>query len=109
MTDEQRHETVADIVRETLAERFAGQLVFDPIKVIPTVDEYGDGDGQTYLRIMIVVDGDPKALDPGWTSGLIRRIRPKLFEAGVTEFPSPSFVEKSEWPQLERRLQRACA
>ena len=107
--DEQRHERVADIVRNTLMERFADQFVFDPIKVIPVVDEYGDGDGRTYLRIMIVFDGDQKALDPGWTSGLIRRIRPKLVDAGVTEFPSPSFVKKSEWPQLERRLKRACA
>ena len=107
--DEQRHEKVADIVRNTLMERFADQFVFDPIEVIPAVDEFGGGDGETYLRIFIVFDGDQKALDPGWTSGLIRRIRPKLVDAGVTEFPSPSFVEKSEWPQLERRLKRACA
>ena len=48
---------------------------------------------------MIVFDGVQKALDPRWTSGLIgliRRIRPKLIEAGVEESPSPSFVEKSE-------------
>ena len=45
------------------------------------------GDGEPYLRIMIVFDGDQKALDPRWKSGLIRRIRPKLIEAGVEEFP----------------------
>ncbi len=100
---------VAEIVRKTLEERFADEFVFDPIRVIPTVDEYGDGDGQTYLRIMIVFDGDQEGLDPHWTSGLIRRIRPKLIEAGVGEFPSPSFITKSEWPRLERNLNRESA
>ena len=93
----------------TLVDHFADRFVFDPIKVIPTVDEYGGGDGQTYLRIMIVFEGDHKALDPRWTSGLIRQIRPKLIEAGVEEFPSPSFIKKSEWPRLERSLKRASA
>ena len=107
--DDERHKKVADIVRQTLGEHFADRFVFDPIEVIPMVDEYGDGDGQPYLRIMIVFDGDQAALDPHWTSGLIRRIRPKLLDVGVHEFPSPSFIEKSEWPRLERSLKRASA
>jgi hypothetical protein len=109
MLNQELRDKVAEIVRETLAERFSDELKFDPIKVIPAVDEFGDGDGQPYLRIMIVFDGDQEALDARWTSGLIRRIRPKLIEAGVEEFPSPSFVGKSEWPRLERSLKRAGA
>ena len=109
MLKQELRDKVAAIVRETLEDRFADEFVFDPIRVIPAVDEYGDGDGEPYLRIMIVFDGNQKALDPRWTSGLIRRIRPKLIEAGVEEFPSPSFVEKSEWPRLERNLKRAGA
>ena len=109
MIEQELREKVADIVRSTLVEHFADKFVFDPIKVIPAIDEFGDGDGEAYLRIMIVFDGDQEALDPGWTSGLIRRIRPRLIEAGVREFPSPSFVKKSEWPQLERSLKRAGA
>ena len=109
MLNQELRDRVAEIVRKTLEERFAGEFVFDPIRVIPAVDEFGDGDGEPYLRIMIVFDGDQKALDPRWTSGLIRRIRPKLIEAGVEEFPSPSFIEKSEWPRLERNLKRATA
>ena len=109
MTTQELHKRVAEIVKATLVEHFADKFVFDPIEVIPAVDEFGDGDGQPYLRIMIVFDGDQKALDPRWTSSLIRRIRPKLIEAGVEEFPSPSFVEKSEWPRLERSLKRAGA
>ena len=109
MLNQERRDEVAKIVRETLTERFADEFIFDPISVIPAVDEFGDGDGEPYLRIMIVFDGDQEALDPHWTSGLIRRIRPKLIEAGVEEFPSPSFVKKSEWPRLERSLKRAGA
>ena len=103
MTGEMQ-ERVADIVRKTLVERFAG-APFGPIRVIPAVDEFGDGDGEKYLRIVIVFDGDQEALDARWTSTLIRRIRPKLFDAGVEEFPSFSFVSKSDWPRVERSLQ----
>ena len=106
---QERRETVARIVRETLEERFAGDFVFDPILVMPAVDEYGDGDGETYLQIVIVFDGDQALLDPGWTSGLIRRIRPRLIEAGVEEFPSPSFITRAEWPRMERKLHLAGA
>ena len=107
--NQELRERVADIVRETLAERFTDELEFNPIEVIPAVDEYGGGDGETYLRIFIVFDGYQKALDLHWTSSLIRRIRPKLRDAGVDEFPSPSFVEKSEGPRLERSPKSASA
>ena len=103
----ERDEIVKTIVRETLAERFtADEFVFDPIQVVPVVDEFGDGDGKEYLRIVIVFAGDQKLLDPAWTSGFIRRIEPKLIETGIEEFPSPSFVEKSEWSRLCRKWQR---
>ncbi len=106
MTRENK-ERVKTIVRETLAERFADdEFVFDPIRVVSVVDEFGDGDGEEYLRIIIVFDGDQKLLDPGWTSSLIRRIEPKLIEAGIEKFPSPSFVEKSEWLSLHRKWRR---
>ena len=101
MTQEQ-NEKVQTIVRETIAERFSSdEFVFDPIVVVPMVDEFGsDASGETYLRIIIVFNGDQKQLDSSWTSSFIRRIRPKLIEAGIEEFPSPSWVEKSEWWSL---------
>lgn len=99
--------SVVRIVRETIEERFADDFVFDPIVVAPAIDEWGpDATGETYLRIIIVFDGDQKKLDPGWTGTLIRRLRPKLTEVGVTESPSPSWVEKSEWEHLQSRLHR---
>ena len=107
MVTQERAEIVKSIVRETIEERFAGEFVFDPIRVIPMVDEWGpDATGETYLRIYIVFDGNQKKLDPAWTGSLARRIEPKLFAAGIEEFLSFSWVEKSEWEDLYRRLRR---
>ena len=69
---------VAAIVRDWLTERFQDEFVFDPIIVEPEVDH----DGDEYLKIYVVFDGDQKSLDPGWTLGLSRRIRPELLEMG---------------------------
>ena len=107
MVTQERAEIVKSIVRETIEERFAGEFVFDPIRVIPMVDEWGpDATGETYLRIYIVFDGDQKKLDPAWTGSLVRRIEPKLIAAGIEEFLSFSWVAKSEWEDLYRRLCR---
>ncbi|MCY4510265.1 MAG: hypothetical protein OXG35_25380 [Acidobacteria bacterium] len=103
MISGEAQEKVAEIVRKMLAERFSG-IAFGPIRVVPAVDEFGDGDGEEYLRILVVFDGDQKALDARWTSTLIRGIRPKLFAAGVEEFPSFSFVSKAGGPGVERSL-----
>ncbi len=94
---EEQKDRIVEIVRAELDSRFKGKFVFDPIEVEHAVDEFGDGDGEPYLRIAIVFKGDQSLLDPDWTAGLITRIRPKLQEASIEEFPSPSFIEESEW------------
>ena len=86
-------EKVAAIVREDLMERFAGEFVFDPILVKLDVDHCGD----EYLNIRVIYAGKDERLDSNWTVGLIRRILPKLEAAGLPYFPSPGFIEKSEW------------
>lgn len=108
MTPQERDRIVRKIVRETLAERFTDdEFMFDPIVVVPTVDEWGpDSDGSTYLEILIVFDGDWKKLDIDWIGSLIRRIRPKLNEAGIEEFPAPGFVGKSEWRSQLKKFRR---
>ena len=102
-----RHEKVRSIVRETLEEHFRDEFEFEPILVVPAADEFGGGDGSAFLRIAVVFDGDQDRLDPTWTSGFITRIRPRLAAEGIEEFPSVSFIEKSEWwqsyPRWERR------
>ena len=99
MVTQEDLDKVKDIFAETLNERFAGELVFDPIVVKPEVSHYDDD----YLRIFIVFDGDQKKLDPSWTVGLIRRVRTRMEAEGIVDFPSPSFVKKSDWLSAVRR------
>lgn len=96
---------VAGLVRCQLTERFADEFVFDPIVVVPKVDH----DGDEYLQIYIVFDGEQAGLDAGWTAGLPVRIRPDLLALGVPNVPTPSFIAKPEWEQsqLSKRYEPA--
>lgn len=96
MTTEVASEEVVRIVTNALSTRFNGEFKFDPIEV----EEKLDQDGDQYLHIRIVFDGDQKHLDPEWTSGLVGRIRPELIKLGVANLPSKSFIAKSEWQAL---------
>lgn len=104
----ERDEKAKAIVREFLDERFtANEFKFDPIVIIPTYDEWGPhATGELYLRILIVFDGDQQNLDVRWTGELIGRVRNKLLEAGYEEWPSFSWIAKSEWPWLEKQERR---
>lgn len=95
-------EKVKTIVRNALEKRFADDFIFDPIVVVPEIDEYGDD----YLHIFIVFDGDQANLDPSWTGSLIGRIRPHMIDADIDAFPVPSFIIKSEWKYMERNLKK---
>ena len=89
---------IIQLVGRELSDRFGGSLDFGPI----TLEEKLDQDGDPYLHIFIVFDGDQSHLDPAWTSGLMGRIRPQLMDLGVETLPSKSFIEKSEWMALGR-------
>ena len=97
---------IGAIVKTDLDGYFHQKLVFDPIIVEREIDEFIDDD-PAYISIRIIFDGDQKHLDPKWTVGLIRRIRPKLLELGVQEFPLPAFIAKNEWDQWLRRKRKA--
>jgi len=90
---------VRQIFAETLEERYAGQLEFDPIIVKPDVGFYGDD----YVRVLLVVNGDTDLLDAEWDGTLIRRVQEKMLPAGIEEFPSPSFISKSEYQHFLKR------
>ena len=85
-------------MEELLEERFGDEdgLTFEQIIVIPKVDH----DGDEYLHIYVVFDGDQKLLDPAWTGRLYTLITPCLLELGIMSPPSKSFVEKSEWEEV---------
>ena len=92
-------EKVKRIFAETLEERYAGELVFDPIIVTPDVGYYGDD----YVRVLLVVNGDTDLLDAEWDGTLIRRVEEKMIPAGIEEFPSPSFISSSEYQYFLKR------
>ena len=68
--DQEVKDRVSAIVRDTLTGRFKDEFKFEPIAVVEDIDEFID-DEQEYIEIIIVFDGDPVRLDPGWTSGFI--------------------------------------
>ena len=87
---------VGKLVGDSLREHFKDEFVFDPIVVQPAIDH----DGDEYLDIFIIYEGDYKKLDPGWSSGLPMLLRPDLLELGVTSVPYHSFVPKSDWKEV---------
>ena len=91
-------EKVAKKVEELLEERFGDEdgLAFEQVKVIPKIDQ----DGDEYLHIYVIFDGDQKLLDPAWTVRLYTLITPCLLELGIMSPPSKSFVEKSDWEEV---------
>lgn len=97
---------VSEIVRTDLDQGLRRHLAFGPIVVDREIDQFAD-DTPAYVHIKIVFEGDQKHLDPRWIAGMIPRIRPKLMEIGVDEFPVPSFIAKNEWDEWLRLNRRA--
>ena len=87
---------IAEIVKADLYERFPTGFVFDPIRVYPRTDEWGDD----YLKIFIIYDGNGDDLNAEHTVGLMTRLKPKLRELNINDDISDGFVEKSEWDSL---------
>ena len=91
---------VTKFVKDDLDGYFKGAFVFDPIRVTLEIDYWGDG--EEYLVIIVVFDGDQKLLSPRWTVGLTSRLRNKLEDEGIMAFPVTRFMEKSDWRHYER-------
>ena len=89
---------VIDLVRADLAEKFGPKdpIQFDPIIIEPRFDP----DGAEYFHIYVVYDGDDVLMEPLWTADLTWRLWPKLEAMGISQSPTKSFVEKSEWEEV---------
>lgn len=89
---------MADTLKEGLLDgKYQDRFDFGPIDV----EERTDYEGQLYLHVYIVFDGDETQLDPDWTSTLITRIRPELIKRELPLVVSKSFVAKSDWESRE--------
>ena len=102
---ENTEKVVTEFVKADLDGYFKGAFVFDPIRVEPQVDYWGDG--EEYLEVIIVFDGDQELLSPRWTVGLTSRLRDKLEDEGIEAFPVTRFMEKSDWKGYERAMKKA--
>lgn len=91
---------VEEWVREDLAQRFTTEFVFDPI-IVERAYTWFEGD--PYIQVLIIFDGDQQQLDPKWLGSMLPRIWDKVEDAGMVGFPSLSFIEKSEWDSEQRR------
>ena len=89
---------IVSVTRKLLEDRFREDFVFDPIAVVPDVDQYGD----PYLHVYIVFSGNQEKLDPKWTGGLTNRVRDEVDALGLgwENAPLKSFVSKSGWKRL---------
>ena len=100
-TSQQLLDTVANIVKWTLDDKFEGyDITFDSIFVQPRTDL----DGDEILQMKIVYEGERKLLDPAWTVGLVDCIMPKLEAEGIflAKMPVYSFIPTFEWEELQR-------
>ena len=85
---------ITEIVKADLDQRFAGEYEFNFIVRDPVESVYG---GEYIPVIVLVVNGNGEILDPRWLNGVVRRIRPKLAQIGVSARPSLRYVDESEW------------
>jgi len=92
---------VASIYRSHLERKFGQRLVFDTIRIVPRLDEWGE----EYLHVYVVVDGDGDLLEPNWLNSLYWEVRPELLKLGISNFPVESFIDKGEidpWTDQEK-------
>ncbi len=100
MATSEATDQIKTMIQDLLDERFKDEFEFGPIVVRSRVDD----DGEVYLHSYIVFHGDQSKLDPRWTLRLSDSLWARALELGYPGIPIQSFVEKSEWPELEKML-----
>ena len=83
---------VESIIREHLERNFEGKLKFDPIRVVPALDQYGEDT----LHITVVYDGDYSLLDPAELNSISTAMSQQLKAIGIHKIPIESYVDRIE-------------
>lgn len=86
---------IINVIKSVFTSRF-GDIDISSIEITPEVDE----DGDQILAVTIIFSATKLNLDSRETSGLVRRILPKMEQIGETRFPIFSFIAKSEMGKL---------
>lgn len=84
------------VIDAVLRERH-GEVKFVKISVNSDVDE----DGDEFLWVKAVYDGQPKNIDTEKATSMVRHLRPKLEEVDVEAFPVISYIAKSDLKKRE--------
>lgn len=80
-----------DAIEDALRER-PGGVALDLHEVRPEVD----GEGNEFLWVRVVYDGEPRILGIKTTQGVRSRLRLKLEEAEVPVFPVIAFTARAD-------------
>ena len=91
-------EKVKAAAAKVLADQYGPDMVFDPIVVVPR----DDGDGETYLHVYMVFDGDISKIDIRKDIQFLGLLAAELGEGASPEVLTKGFIPRSEWPQLVR-------
>lgn len=80
---------IEDVLRE-----WTTDVALDVLSLGPEID----GDGDEFLWVRLVYDGEPGTLGGETTMGLTGRLRSRLEKVDVETFPVLSFVARSDLP-----------
>ena len=97
-TEEMRDQVIAIVKADLEHAPFLDKFRLDEIVVEPRYDV----DDAESVEVYVIFDGAWKSLDPGWTAGMMMRIRPKLAALGLLGTSLKSFVEKEDWELRDR-------
>lgn len=98
-----QQEQITNKVTDILNEHYNGSVQFDAVHTIP--DE--DINGEDNVRIIVVFSEDKPALGAlgvGAKTEITLQILEYLHGEGLTHFPVPYFIGKSDWPKFEKWL-----
>lgn len=92
----ERLDQARKVIDEAIRTRYR-DVPFLKITVTPDIDE----DGEEFLWVKAIYDGQPANIDTRKSLTMVRHIRPKLADVAVEAFPVISYIAKSDLKKQE--------
>ncbi len=89
-------ENATKVIDELIQTRF-DEVPFVKITATPDIDE----DGEEFLWVKAVYEGQPANIDTRKSVTMVRHMRPKLSDVAVDAFPVISYIAKSDLKKQE--------
>ena len=89
--------SVKNAVKATLSQHFDHLRILD-VKIAEDVD----ADGDEFLRIDVIFEGESKDLDARKLSEIVRHLRPRLDKIHESALPLLSFISKADLDRSRR-------